>query len=80
MGNGELPTVTERVYHRIYALYPGKVRVNDTPEDCRGCMTAKIKGLGRSVSKGYGYRNKALRLDLYAARGENLLYMVPRIR
>ena len=54
-----MPNVTEGDYRRLYALYPGKICVGDTPAHCRNCVTGKIEGIGRSVSQGYGYRKKA---------------------
>jgi len=59
--NVVMPNVTEGDYRRMYALYPGKICVGDTPSHCRGCITAKIQGIGRSVSQGYGYREKVAR-------------------
>lgn len=59
--NVVMPNVTEGDYRRMYALYPGKICVGDTPSHCRGCITAKIQEIGRSVSQGYGYREKVAR-------------------
>jgi biotin synthase len=54
--NVVMPNVTEGDYRRLYALYPGKVCVNDTPADCRSCITGKITAIGRRISEGYGFR------------------------
>ncbi len=59
--NVVMPNVTEGDYRRMYALYPGKICVGDAPSHCRSCITAKILGIGRSVSQGYGYREKVAR-------------------
>lgn len=56
--NVVMPNVTEGEYRQLYSLYPGKICVNDTPAHCRGCITGKIMGIGRRVSKEYGYRTK----------------------
>lgn len=56
--NVVMPNVTEGDYRRMYALYPGKICINDTPAHCRACITGKISGIGRKVSEDYGYRNK----------------------
>lgn len=56
--NVVMPNVTEGEYRQLYSLYPGKICVNDTPAHCRGCITGKITGIGRQVSKEYGYRIK----------------------
>jgi len=59
--NVVMPNVTEGDYRRMYALYPGKICVGDTPTHCRSCITAKITGIGRRISQGYGYREKVSR-------------------
>lgn len=56
--NVVMPNVTEGEYRQLYSLYPGKICVNDTPAHCKGCITGKITGIGRQVSKEYGYRIK----------------------
>lgn len=56
--NVVMPNITEGEYRRLYALYPGKICVNDTPAHCRSCITGKIHGIGRSVSKDYGFHKK----------------------
>lgn len=48
--------VTEGEYRKLYALYPGKICTGDTPSHCRGCITGKIKNIGRDISDGYGFR------------------------
>jgi biotin synthase len=57
--NVVMPNVTEGEYRRLYALYPGKICINDTPAHCRGCITSKITGIGRNVSNSYGFRIKS---------------------
>lgn len=56
--NVVMPNVTEGEYRKLYALYPGKICVKDTPAHCRSCITGKIQGIGRHVSQDYGYRKK----------------------
>ena len=53
-----MPNVTEGDYRKMYALYPGKICVNDTPGHCVQCITGKIKSIGRTVSKSKGSRIK----------------------
>lgn len=58
--NVVMPNVTEGEYRKLYALYPGKICINDTPAHCRGCITSKINGIGRKVSStSYGFRKKS---------------------
>lgn len=54
--NVVMPNVTEGEARKLYALYPGKICVNDTPGHCKACITGKISTIGRKVSKGYGFR------------------------
>lgn len=56
--NVAMPNVTEGDYRQMYALYPGKICTLDTPKHCRGCITKKIKDIGREISEEYGYRIK----------------------
>jgi biotin synthase len=54
--NVVMPNVTEGEYRRLYALYPGKICVDDTPARCRSCITGKIAAIGRTVGTGQGSR------------------------
>lgn len=54
--NVVMPNVTEGEYRKLYALYPGKICTGDTPAHCRGCISRKIRGIGRIVSDGPGFR------------------------
>ena len=59
--NVVMPNVTEGDYRRWYALYPGKICVKDTPEDCRSCLEAKIQSIGRSIAQDAGFRRHRAR-------------------
>jgi len=52
--NVVMPNVTEGDFRKFYELYPGKICINDTPAHCVGCITGKIKSIGREVSKTKG--------------------------
>lgn len=56
--NVVMPNVTEGDYRKFYELYPGKICINDTPAKCVGCITGKIKNIGREVAKTKGFRKK----------------------
>jgi biotin synthase len=56
--NVVMPNVTEGHYRRLYALYPGKICMEETPAHCRGCITNSIISIGRQVSEDYGYRRR----------------------
>ena len=53
-----MPNVTEGEARQKYALYPGKICVDDTPTHCRSCIEGKIKGLGRFVATDKGFRRR----------------------
>ncbi|MCI1945454.1 [FeFe] hydrogenase H-cluster radical SAM maturase HydE [Clostridium luticellarii] len=57
--NVVMPNVTEGVYRKLYALYPGKICTGDTPANCKNCITGKIVTIGRAVSASKGFRVKA---------------------
>ena len=54
--NVVMPNVTEGAYRRQYALYPGKVCVDDRPRDCRFCMEGRVRAMGRYVARDKGSR------------------------
>ena len=56
--NVVMPNVTSMEYRAKYEIYPGKICINDKPENCRKCIESKIKTIGRTVSTDYGFRNK----------------------
>ncbi len=56
--NVVMPNVTEGEYRQFYALYPGKICVNDTPAHCKSCISGKITSIGRTISTEYGFRKK----------------------
>lgn len=62
--NVVMPNVTEGDYRRKYALYPGKICVNDTPSKCRSCIGGKILAIGRTVSEEKGFRRRAIRKNM----------------
>lgn len=54
--NVVMPNITEGEYRALYALYPGKICISDTPAHCRGCITGKVTHIGRKISDGPGFR------------------------
>ena len=54
--NVVMPNVTEGEHRKLYALYPGKICTGDTPAHCRGCISGKIRGIGRIVTDGPGFK------------------------
>ena len=56
--NVVMPNVTDTDYRKMYMLYPGKICLDDAPAHCRGCVTGKIEGIGRTISQDQGFRRK----------------------
>ena len=56
--NVVMPNVTSTEYRAKYEIYPGKICINENPEQCRGCIEGKIKSIGRTISKEKGFRKK----------------------
>ncbi len=54
--NVVMPNVTEGDYKKKYEIYPGKAGLNSSPEDYKKSITAKIESIGRTISKGQGFR------------------------
>lgn len=58
--NVVMPNVTDNIHKKEYLLYPGKICLNDEPNKCVGCISGKIKSIGRSVSNHAGMsKNKS---------------------
>lgn len=58
--NVVMPNITEGEYRKLYALYPGKICVNDTPSHCFNCIGGKISSIGRNISTSLGSRKKVI--------------------
>lgn len=56
--NVVMPNVTSTEYRAKYEIYPGKICINDKPEQCRNCIERKIISIGRYISKEKGFRKK----------------------
>ena len=54
--NVVMPNVTSTEYRAKYEIYPNKICLNDNADKCRNCIESKIKGIGRTISAGYGFR------------------------
>lgn len=52
--NVVMPNVNISEYRKKYEIYPNKICINEEPDKCRNCIEAKIKSIGRTISKDYG--------------------------
>ena len=56
--NVVMPNVTTKEYRKKYEIYPNKICINEEPSQCYGCITNKIKSIGRTISSEYGSHKK----------------------
>ncbi|MBE3581462.1 MAG: [FeFe] hydrogenase H-cluster radical SAM maturase HydE [Thermoanaerobacteraceae bacterium] len=56
--NVVMPNLTPGKYRPNYQIYPGKICINEEPDDCRHCLEGMIRSLGRVVARhpGHGLR------------------------
>lgn len=54
--NVVMPNVTTTEYRAKYEIYPNKICINENPDKCKGCISAKIQSIGRTVSASFGFR------------------------
>ena len=53
--NVVMPNVTPTVLRPKYDIYPGKICLGDDAGLCRGCITGRILGLGRTIGSDHGH-------------------------
>lgn len=56
--NVVMPNLTPVQYREKYEIYPGKACINETAEQCSGCLRGRIASIGRTVGTGQGGRVK----------------------
>jgi biotin synthase len=49
-----MPNVTPREFRALYEIYPDKICTDEEPDHCRGCLAARVHGLGRTIATGHG--------------------------
>ena len=54
--NVVMPNVTTTEYRAKYEIYPNKICINENPDKCKGCISAKIQSIARTVSTSFGFR------------------------
>lgn len=54
--NVVMPNITTTTYRKKYEIYPDKICTNDDADKCYGCISGKIKSIGRYVSTTKGFR------------------------
>ncbi|MCE5184522.1 MAG: [FeFe] hydrogenase H-cluster radical SAM maturase HydE [Planctomycetaceae bacterium] len=56
--NVVMPNVTPMEYRTKYEIYPGKACLNETANQCQGCLKGRIAAIGRELGTGCGGRRK----------------------
>lgn len=54
--NVVMPNLTPTRYRAAYEIYPAKVCIAESAEDCSGCMRGRVRAIGREVGRGPGGR------------------------
>jgi biotin synthase len=49
-----MPNLTPPEYRIGYEIYPGKACITETAEICHGCLSGRIRSIGRSIGTGRG--------------------------
>ncbi len=58
--NVVMPNVTPGRYREQYQIYPGKICLQEEPDQCRGCVEQWVTAMGREIAVGYGHSPKTL--------------------
>jgi biotin synthase len=53
-----MPNDTPETHRKDYLLYPGKPCVDETADQCAGCVLARLSAMGRQAGKGPGHSFK----------------------
>lgn len=53
--NVVMPNVTTTEYRSKYEIYPNKICINENPDKCHNCISAKINSIGRTIATNYGF-------------------------
>jgi biotin synthase len=50
-----MPNATPLKYRELYQIYPNRICVSETPDDCGKCVEMMVTSLGRKVATDYGH-------------------------
>ncbi len=54
--NVVMPNLTPTKYRALYEIYPAKVCIDETSQQCLGCLHGRIRSIGRQIGTGQGGR------------------------
>ena len=52
-----MPNLTPLKYRQLYAIYPNKACITETGDACNGCLSGRIRMIGRHIGSGAGGRH-----------------------
>lgn len=53
-----MPNVTPREYRKYYEIYPNKICILDSPQNCRKCIEKMVMSLNRVIASDFGHTIK----------------------
>lgn len=56
--NVVMPNLTPVQYRAMYEIYPAKACIGETADECRTCLSGRIRSIGRQVGTGNGGRRR----------------------
>jgi biotin synthase len=56
--NVVMPNVTPMRYRAMYEIYPAKACIDETSDQCRACLYARVHAIGRTIGAGPGARKR----------------------
>jgi biotin synthase len=56
--NVVMPNLTPVKYRALYEIYPAKACIEETSQQCRGCLHGRIRSIGREIGSGQGGRTR----------------------
>lgn len=54
-----MPNLTPVKYRAMYQIYPAKACIDETAQQCSGCLRGRIRSIGRFVGSGPGSRRRS---------------------
>jgi len=67
-----MPNLTPPKYRALYELYPDKACVNETAEECDGCLRGRVARIGRVIGVGRGTARKNSRREVAGSRSSGV--------
>jgi len=56
-----MPNATPKAYRQLYQIYPNKICLDESPQNCRHCIEGMVTSLGRRIGNHFGHTMKTIR-------------------